>query len=1005
MPTLKTLLTVLEPSALHGNDADMEQEVTLLTCNSQEACSGSVFIAVKGARQDGHTFIEDAISRGAILVVAQEGYSVEVQALRENVLLVLVKDPRAALAELAAVFYGRPADEMVLVGLTGTNGKTTCTWLLEKILAQSGYVPGVIGTVNYRYMRQKETTVLQEAPLTTPDPVTLQKTLRLMADNGVTHVLMEVSSHALHQKRLGSLLFDVAAFTNLSRDHLDYHYDLEEYFAVKQQLFQRHLKKDGSAVVVNRKNAEGENWGARLADTLRPMKVYRCGLESANDIWVSETEQGNSGTRCTLHVADQEVKIESVLTGEFNILNMLTAAGISHSLGLSCQQVSNGLAALENVPGRMEQVVLNKQQPEAQPAVFVDYAHTPDALDNVLRTVKDLCGGQLVCVFGCGGDRDRGKRSEMGKVAGHWADCIVVTSDNPRTEDPEQIIADILPGVEASGAIKISPEELFGRSHDRKCFSVVSDRHKAITLACSQAENKDWVVIAGKGHETYQIVGREKHYFDDRFEALQGLMAWSVKHLLAATKGQVISGKQKAYYHQVSTDSRTITPGDVFVALHGEHFDGHDFIELAVENGAAVVVVDQECGPVNDDVLVVKVLDTLAALGALAGYRRRLLGKRLLVASITGSSGKTTVKEMTAAIFAFCKEQEQTCVDSVLKTEGNFNNLIGLPLSLLPVTSAHKTAILEMGMNSFGEIAKLAAIADPDIGCINNVQPAHLLGLGTVEGVAAAKGELFAGMRPESIKVVNYDDPHIRRLVKGDCGRKIGFAVTATGRRFKPAVQVTRIFSRGHLGTSFTLDVEGEKNRVSLQVPGNHNVSNAAAAAAIAVAAGIPVAAIVAGLESYVAYDKRMVTVTLPGGLQVVNDTYNANPASMAAALQTVASFGEQGQRIAALGDMLELGELAEAAHEQVGRQVAELGYNELAVTGEYATAVSRGALAAGMAESCIHIFPDPKTIAVWLYHLISNGVVAGDDWLLAKGSRGMRMETIIEELERLLKL
>ena len=649
--------------------------------------------------------------------------------------------------------------------------------------------------------------------------------------------------------------------------------------------------------------------------------------------------------------------------------------------------------------------MLNEQLSGDQPAVFVDYAHTPDALDNVLRTVKELCGGKLVCVFGCGGDRDRGKRPEMGKIAGQWADCIVVTSDNPRTEDPERIIADIVPGVEASGATLVPPEELFDRSQDAKKFSVVSDRHKAITLACSQAKNADWIVIAGKGHETYQIVGREKHYFDDRFEALQGLLAWSVKHLLAATKGQIVSGKQKVFYNRVSTDSRTIEPGDIFVALHGEQFDGHDYIELAIEKGAAVVVADQECVPVNDNVLLIKVRDTLTALGALAAYRRRLLGRRLLVASITGSSGKTTVKEMTAAIFASCNEQKQNCGESVLKTEGNFNNLIGLPLSLLPVTSAHRTAILEMGMNCFGEIAKLTSIADPDIGCINNVQPAHLLGLGTIEGVAAAKGELFAGMRPESIKVVNYDDPHIRRLVKGDQGIKIGFAVTATGRRCKPAVQVTRIFNKGHLGTSFTLDVRGEKKRVSLQVPGNHNVSNAAAAAAIAVAAGLPVADIVKGLESYSAYDKRMVAITLPGGLQVVNDTYNANPASMAAALQTVASFGEQGQRIAALGDMLELGDVAEAAHEQVGRLAAEYGYSMLAVTGEYATTVSRGALAAGMAESCIHIFPDPKAIATWLYHLISNGVVTGNDWLLAKGSRGMRMETMIEELERLLKL
>jgi murE/murF fusion protein len=333
---------------------------------------------------------------------------------------------------------------------------------------------------------------------------------------------------------------------------------------------------------------------------------------------------------------------------------------------------------------------------------------------------------------------------------------------------------------------------------------------------------------------------------------------------------------------------------------------------------------------------------------------------------------------------------------------GNFNNLIGLPLSLLPVEAGHRMAILEMGMNRPGEIERLVEIADPDIGCITNIQAAHLEGLGSIEGVARAKGELFAGMRRDTVAVVNYDDPYVRRLPRNS-DSIIGFAITPAGRRYKPSVKATRIKHFGEHGMRFTLHINDWKARITIPALGVHNVSNCTAAAGIAFAAGITPKTIVSALTSYRSVDKRMQFMTLPGGVRVLNDSYNANPASMAAALQTVSSFGMSShkcRRIALLGDMLELGHDADRAHTEVGRMVAALGYDQLAVTGSFAGHVVRGACSGGLPKEKAHVFSSTLEIADWLYGEMLQGRVTKGDWLLVKGSRGMRMEEVLQELE-----
>ncbi len=974
-------------------------KLSSITADSRKVVSGSLFVAITGSKSDGHLFLDAAAQGGAACLVV-ENLPIELPA---NCTVVQVTDSHKALGLLAAALYDYPAENLQMLAITGTNGKTTVSWMIEQMLYKKSCRVGVIGTINYRYTTQNGREIVVPAPLTTPDAVVLQKLLREMADQGVSHVVMETSSHALEQKRLQGVLFDIAIFTNLSRDHLDYHGSMEAYYAAKKILFTDYLKPGGQAVIVTDAGEQKSVWGERLAAQLAELsekkQVITCGLETGNTLTIKDLVLDIHGFSGTLVIDDNKSFVTTTLTGRYNVLNLLAAAGAGKAFGLNLSQISSGLTGLDQVPGRLERVFLPGISEEKQSALFVDYAHTPDALHNVLQTLKNLANGRLICVFGCGGDRDRGKRPLMGKVAGELADVVIVTSDNPRSEDPGVIIEEIIPGLEQAGCRKVDLVSL-KESAEKNLFTCLPERAQAIALAVSLAKPADIIVVAGKGHEDYQLAQGRKIFFDDRLCALDALFAWNQKHLLHATGGRIGCEGKQTLFGKVSTDTRSLEPGDIFVALAGENFDGHDYVQAAVKSGAAAVIVHKALAKPVKNVLVIEVADTLQALGDLAAYRRNLLRGRVQVLALTGSSGKTTVKEMLAVICRRHLGSKQGQPDPLLKTVGNFNNLVGLPLSLLPLNASHKMVILEMGMNQPGEIARLCAIADPDISCINNVQAAHLEGLGSIEGVAQAKGELFAGIREGSAGVVNLDNPHVRRL-PCKASTITGFAVTAAGRRHDPQVKATRLANLGEHGMRFTLHILDWKQRITLPVPGEHNASNAVAAAALAHTAGIPPETIVAGLEAFESVDKRMQYMTLPGGVKVVNDCYNANPASMAAALATMATFGTGNKKIALLGDMLELGSESIAAHATLGRQVARQQYDLLLVKGAFAATVAEGALDLGMDADRVKIFNETLEIVDWLYHAMVEGRITEGDWLLVKGSRGMRMETVLQGLEQ----
>ena len=459
--------------------------VASITDDSRRVEPGACFVAMSGLRQDARRFVPEAVRRGATLIVT-EGAPLPDVAVAQ----VLVPSARESLARLADAYYGRPSRELVLVGITGTNGKTTTSYLVEALLRARGLATGVIGTVQYVLGAER-----RPARQTTPDALELQGMLALMRERGIGGVAMEVSSHALALSRVDGVAFDVAVFTNLTQDHLDFHGTLAEYRRAKRRLFEL-LARSGKprrTAVINGDDPSGQAMVEGL-----DVPVLTFGLREGARVRAVDYASTLEGLRMTAETPAGRLVLTSALIGEHNVMNLLGAVATGLALGLEPAAIGVALATVGTVAGRFEQV--SAGQPFL---VVVDYAHTPDALERVLTTARKLTRGRLGVVFGCGGDRDRGKRPIMGEIAARLADRVWVTSDNPRSERPEAIIDEILVGVRAAGA---EP----GR------YAVEPDRSRAIHDALHWADAGDTVVIAGKGHETYQIVGSDVLPFDDR---------------------------------------------------------------------------------------------------------------------------------------------------------------------------------------------------------------------------------------------------------------------------------------------------------------------------------------------------------------------------------------------------------------------------------------------------------------------------------------------------------
>ncbi len=511
---LSALLDALPPE-LQGagrgpSAADRETEIRGIAYDSRRVEAGDLFFALRGGSADGHDHLAAAFERGAVAAIVE---SVPADLGPVDHPVIIVQDSRRALAPVSAHFFGNPSSELSLIGVTGTNGKTSTTYLIESILQRANIPVGVIGTLGIRYAEEREPAIN-----TTPESYEIQRSLRAMRDHGIECAVMEVSSHGLALDRVWGCKFAIAALTNISQDHLDFHDSMDAYRIAKVRLFDTYLRANGSAVV-NIDDASADAFiGAAERAGAKLIRVSR-NPESAAEVRLEQARIELNGSDARIALPGGTLNLRVPLVGDFNLENTLVACGVAVALEIDPKIIAEGIENCPQIPGRVERVQTSR---EAEPMVVVDYAHTPDAIDKLLATLRPLANGRLVAVFGCGGDRDRSKRPLMAEAVARWSDRVVATSDNPRSEDPLQILKDVEAGLGTLRRVEAEELDAIDRS-----YAIISDRQRAIEAAIGIARPGDMVVIAGKGHEDYQIVGPDRLHFDDREQARNALLARS----------------------------------------------------------------------------------------------------------------------------------------------------------------------------------------------------------------------------------------------------------------------------------------------------------------------------------------------------------------------------------------------------------------------------------------------------------------------------------------------
>lgn len=870
-------------------------EAKRLVLDSRKVSEGDVFIAVPGLHVDGRDFLQKAAQKACAVVYEDDG-------IRRTFGVPAIAVPNLGryLGRFASLFYCNPSASMSGVAITGTNGKTTSSHWISQLLTLLGEPCAAIGTIGCMF----EGKPFEEGSLTTPDAVSLQDLLFRLYKAKARSFALEASSIGLVQDRMQALDLDVALFTNLTRDHLDYHGDMASYERAKAILFDWPGLK--SAVI----NIDDEA-GVRMAERSvhRGLKTIvtttkgsialagSCALEAQNIRALPESMQFD------LCFASERYRMEMPIFGEFNISNLLGVVGVALVKGYELAEVVKLLPQLVPPVGRMQLVSRN-----GCALAVIDYSHTPDAVKNALlalRPVAQARRGKLWIVIGAGGDRDAGKRPMMAEIAERFADRVVLTSDNPRTEDPQVILGHMLQGLA-----------------NRQSAYCIVDRRQAIAQTMAEAAAEDIVLIAGKGHEFYQEIEGVKHPFSDLVEARNA--QWkkvplndtlmSCQLLSKLLPGSKYLGSDVSFT-SVSSDTREVKEGGLFFALKGERFDGHNFVMQAMRAGAAALVVDHE---VYCPLPQIVVKDVKLALGASAAYWRR--HRSMPIAAVAGSNGKTTTTQMIASIL------QARYGDKALATKGNFNNDIGVPLMLWCLRDAHEAAVIETGMNHPGEMRYLAGLVQPTVAVVTNAQREHQEFLQTVEATARENGQIIKALPSQGTAIIPIDDAckDIWLEMAGHCN-VLTFGLS------EHADVSAKVVSYKHGQMAVQIKTPSGLANVMMHINGEHNLRNALAATATALAMNISLDHIIRGLESFEPIAGRGKIYNLEH-YTLIDDAYNANPDSMRACINVLASY--PGPHLLILADMRELGDKSRQYHEEIGAYAAERGIEIVLATG-----------------------------------------------------------------------
>lgn len=853
------------------------QAVSSVTSDSRSVIHDCIFVALKGVARDGAAYAQGAVDHGATAIVCGLESHVNIT----SVPVFRVADPHRVLALLASKLAGsQPA---TIAAVTGTSGKTSVAAFTRQIWAHCGLAAASLGTVGL-----VAPGIIRAGSLTTPDPVELHATLKELASKGVTHAAIEASSHGIDQRRLDGVTLAVAGFTNLGRDHLDYHTDIEEYFQAKMRLF-RVLLGEGKPAVIFADDAFSDR--AIKAAQMAGCIVHTVG-RNGEYIRLLRVEHHRQHQRAELQFSGKTYEVTLPLAGDFQLWNALVAAGMALATGAPAELVFAALELLEGAPGRLD---LAGTTHFGAP-VYVDYAHKPEALENVLKAVRPFTSGKIILVFGCGGDRDKGKRPIMGDIASRLADIVIVTDDNPRSEVPAAIRSEIL--VAAKGAIE------------------VGDRASAIKRGVELLSQGDTLIVAGKGHEPGQKIGDVVLPFSDHEEVQKAIaeakgrpLLWSIGEMISAMNARPL-GAMPAGVTGISIDSRSVETGEAFFAIKGDQFDGHSFVTAAIKSGAAVLVVAETklaaLGRVSAPLLVVD--DPLKALNRLAIEARRRTSAQVI--AVTGSVGKTTTKEALRVVLG-----ADGPVHASIKS---FNNHWGVPLSLSRLPQDVKYAVFEIGMSDFNEIRPLVKMVAPHVAIITRIAPAHLGSFENTAGIAKAKAEIFEGVVPGGYALINRDDEfysyHLETAKSFDIEH-----VKSFGHHDEADFKISDLVLGPDSSTAI-ITLKGQSHPVTIGAAGAHIAQNMMAVIGAANLVGADMTkALMALVDVHAAPGRgaREILATEKGEFSLIDESYNANPVSMAAALAILGSAktGRNGRKIAILGDMRELGSSADQLH------------------------------------------------------------------------------------------
>ena len=943
---LSELIRYLEESGvnpcIHSRRHD-EAEVIDVFSDSRKVSVGSIFCCIRGEKSDGHDYALSAQSAGAVVVLA-ERYMPGC-----DITQIVVNSTREWMGKVAAKVYGEPAKKLKMYAVTGTNGKTTTTWVIRSLLESIGLKCGLVGTV-----LQNDGLADYEAERTTPESCDLQRLLSNMVRNGCKACVMETSSIGLDMGRLEGCGFDVMVFNNLNPEHLDYHVTMEEYFIAKCLLFDKYSKTDGVIVV----NAD-DNYGKRVMEKYSNLfKVRTFAMDAPDaDFSAHELKLGIDGSQFKLFISGKFIDdFNTPLVAAFNVRNTLGALSAVYNDGINIKLLIKGVADTPQVPGRLEAHFIPIGDNARAACCIIDFAHTPEALKNVLMAVRDFCTSRLISVFGHGGERYQGSRPALGRVAASIADKLIITMDNPRSESPQDIANMI-----AAGARDSNP---------RVDMEIIIDRKKAIKTALDEVREGDVVVISGKGPEKYLIIGNKYLQYSDTGEVL----LWLKYRNFPAPAKLILDSREVKAAAAVS--------GCGFVALAGKNTDGHLFIEQAIKDGARFIVGKSNGKPENfpGNIPYIVLDDTERDLAYIAKQYIDVAFHNNLkeIIAITGSVGKTTTREAVRMVL-----ERKYRVHAAMRS---YNTLIGCAVSILSMPADTEVLVLEFGANKPGEILELTEFFGPTISVITEVAPVHLEGFKTIDGVLCGKMEITNSGNLKTF-IYNEDNELLRssaEKIRDKC------SVLSVGREQTADYRIKDVSGESSLPIKWELIRNGRPKTMTASFWGRTPILALSIAAAIGYELGVDEDIICGAISEFKPLLGRGRAIYGQTGKILIDDAYNANPASMLASVSSLLDFEVKGNKWAVLGDMRELGEEGMKFHKDISKLFTGVG--KVILIGE----IWKEAALEAPPPNCVYLNDWQEA-----YKLISEN----SNWsaLLIKGSNSHKLQELVAEVEKII--